>query len=111
MRVAASAATPPDVRQLPDDGVAVNARLTAAGAPAGTFGDLLGLHDSAREHRVIGSDVLAGDSQPQPIEQTERVEIRIIESRFIHVEVFQMGSVRTSIIGEPRRAWGCSFLP
>ncbi len=60
---------------------------------------LLGLHHPARQHRVIGADVLAGDAQTQPVQRAERVEIGAVECRLSRVEVFQMGSVRTSVIG------------
>jgi len=51
---------------------------------------------------VIDTHELGGHGQPQPVEQAKRIKIRTVESRLSHVEVFQMGSVRTSIIGGPR---------
>ena len=91
-----------DVRQPAQHRVSGHPKLAAPGAPAGPLGDLVGLHNPAREHRVIGTDLLAGDGQPEPVDQAERIKIRAVESRLSHVEVFQMGSVRTSIIGGPR---------
>jgi hypothetical protein len=72
------------------------------GAPAGPFGDLLRLEDPARQHHVMDADELAGHGQAQPLDQAERMKTRTVEWRLSHVEVFQMGSVRTSIIGGPR---------
>ena len=91
-----------DVRQLPYDGVPWQAQLAPAGAPAGPLRHLVGLRDPEGEHGAVGSHVLTGDAQTQPVDQAERIKIRTVESRLSHVEVLQMGSVRTSIIGGPR---------
>ena len=90
------------VRELPHDGVAGNAFSTAAVTPAITLEHVAGLHDSARQHRVVIADLLPDHRQTEPIQQAERVEIRTAERRLRHVEVFRMGSVRTPIIGRPR---------
>jgi len=96
--------TPPhqDVRQPAQHSVAGNPQLAAAGAPTGPFSDLVGLHHPARQHGAVLADALAGDGQTQSVDQTERVEIRAVEIRLSHVEVFPVGSVRTPIIGGPR---------
>jgi len=90
------------VRQPAQHRVPRHPQLTAAGAPARPFRDAVGLHHPARQHRVIDTDTLAGDRQAEAVQQAERVQIRAVESRLSHVEVFQMGSVRTSISGGPR---------
>ena len=64
------------------------------------------LHDPAGEDRAAGLQQLAGDLQAELVEPTEPGQVRAGEPRhrgsIRHVEVFQMGSVRTSIIGRPR---------
>jgi len=91
-----------DVRQPAQHGVPGSSLDTAATAPAVALEGVIRLEDPARQHRVVLADELAGDGQPHPVGQAERIEIRTVESRLSHVEVFQMGSVRTSIIGGPR---------
>ena len=49
-----------------------------------------------------GSHALPGHLQPELIEAAERGQIRASEGSVRHVEVFQLGSVRTPIIGRPR---------
>ena len=49
-----------------------------------------------------GSQALPGHLQPELIEAAERGQIRASEGSVRHVEVFQLGSVRTPIIGRPR---------
>ena len=90
------------VRQPAQHRVPRHPELPAPGAPARPLGHVTGLHHPARQHRVIGADLLTGHGQPQPIEQAERIEIRTVESRVIHVEVFLVAGVRTAIIGGPR---------
>jgi hypothetical protein len=50
---------------------------------------------------------LAGDLEPELIEAAKRGQVGAGEVRrrgsVVHVEVFRMGSVRTSILGRPRR--------
>src|SRR5699024_3654594 len=48
-------------------------------------------------------DALAGGCEAEPVQAAEGIEIRGREGSVGHVEVFQMASVRTSIIGRPRR--------
>lgn len=52
---------------------------------------MLGLHHSARQHRLIGADVLGGVGQTGPVDQAERVEIGTAESVLSDVEVLKMG--------------------
>ena len=63
---------------------------------------LIRLDDPARQHRTIDIDPLAHDLQPEPVQAGERGQIGHSEGSVGHVEVFQMGSVRTSILGGPR---------
>jgi len=53
-------------------------------------------------HRTIRLQALPGHHQPQLLETAERDQVRANEGSVRHVEVFQMGSVRTPIIGRPR---------
>lgn len=55
---------------------------------------------------IVGGDVLADAGEVQGVESGECREVRGREYRLGHVEVFRMGSVRTSIIGRPRRLSG-----
>src|SRR5690606_301816 len=52
---------------------------------------------------VVGLDALAGGRETERAQPTESIEIWGQEGSVGHVEVFQMASVRTSIIGRPRR--------
>jgi len=79
------------VRQPAQHGVPGSSLDTAATAPAVTLEGVIRLEDPARKHRVVLPDELAGDGQPQPVDQAELIEIRTVESRLSHVEVFQMG--------------------
>ena len=46
--------------------------------------------------------MLADDLEAELIEAGERGQVRASEGSVGHVEVFRMGSVRTSIFGRPR---------
>jgi len=85
------------VRQLAGHRVTPHALATAAAVP------LIGLDDPARQHGPIRFESLAGDFKAELIEAGERVQVRAGEGNVVHVEVFRMGSVRTSILGRPRR--------
>jgi hypothetical protein len=63
---------------------------------------LVRLQNAALQHRAVIVDLLAGDRQAEPVQQAEGVQIRGRERSVGHVEVFQMGGVRTPIIGRPR---------
>ena len=84
------------VRQPPHRGVPRTARPAASSAP------LISVHDPALQHRPVRFQELSHDPQAQPVQPGERGHIGVSESRVGHVEVFQMGSVRTSIFGGPR---------
>jgi hypothetical protein len=85
------------VRQLPGHAVTRRALTAAATAPP------VGFDDPAGQHRTIGSEPLPDDLQTQLVQAGERGQVRAAEGSVRHVEVFRMGSVRTSILGGPRR--------
>jgi hypothetical protein len=88
------------VCQLADHGVTSEALAPAATTP------LVRLEDPTRQHRTIWVESLAGDFETELVKPAERGQISAGEARTSgsvkHVEVFQMGSVRTSIFGRPR---------
>ena len=88
------------VGQSTQDGVADFAVAATPAAP------IIGRVRSAFQHRFVGGDVLADAGQVKGVEAGECREVRGREYRLVHVEVFRMGSVRTSIIGRPRRLSG-----
>ena len=59
-------------------------------------------HYPALQHGSLGRDLLAGDFQPELVQPAQARQVRGSEGSVGHVEVFQMDSVRTSIIGRPR---------
>jgi hypothetical protein len=67
---------------------------------------LVGVDDPAGQHRPVRVEALPGDNEAELVETAEHGQVRAIEARrgsVVHVEVFQMGGVRTSIFGRPRR--------
>ena len=54
------------------------------------------------QHHPARTHVLTGHLQPEPIKPAEHGQTRHAEDSVGHVEVFQMGGVRTSIFGRPR---------
>jgi hypothetical protein len=52
--------------------------------------------------RAISIQALPHDFETELIQARERSQVRASEGSVRHVEVFQMGSVRTPIIGRPR---------
>lgn len=60
------------------------------------------VEDSAFQHGSAFFEVLAGDGESELVDQAETINIGDGKSRLGHVEVFQMGSVGTSIFGRPR---------
>jgi hypothetical protein len=64
---------------------------------------VIGLGNPARQHRTLRLQSLPEHHQTELIDTAERRQIRAHKGNVTHVEVFQMGSVRTSIIGRPRR--------
>lgn len=64
------------------------------------WGDLIG--EPEFEHCPLGRESLTGHRQPQPVEAREGRQIGTGESGVEHVEVSQVASFRTSVIGGPR---------
>jgi hypothetical protein len=88
------------VRQPPDDGIARRSLTAAATAP------LVQPDDAAREDRTVRLEALPDNLEPKLVEAAERGQVRASKGSVRHVEVFQMGSVRTPIIGRPRHLSG-----
>lgn len=84
------------MRKSPRDGIAQCALSPAAAAPG------VGLVHATLKHDFPGLESLPDRSQPEFIKVAESREIGGLEGSVVHVEVFRMGSVRTSIIGRPR---------
>lgn len=91
---------PPERRmsKLPNHAVARGALRPATSAP------VVIRDDAACDHGPIRLEPLADRTEPEPIEAGERGQIRGSKGSVKHVEVFQMGGVRTSILREPRPA-------
>ena len=85
-----------DVGEAADDSSSGDTLLTALVAP------VVWIEHAAFENRAVGVDRLSSHGQAEPVELTERIETGRSEGSVGHVEVFQMVSVRTSIIGRPR---------
>jgi len=85
------------VRQGPRDRAARRSSSAAAAAPRIRDGQ------ATLEHSAIGRDALPDSDQAEIVQAGESRQIRGREGSVGHVEVFQMASVRTSIIGRPRR--------
>jgi hypothetical protein len=85
---------------------ATNDRVAGAAFAAAAPVPLVRFHDSAREHRTVRFESLTGDDEAEFVESAERGQVGAGEARrrgsVRHVEVFRMGSVRTSILGRPR---------
>ena len=67
---------------------------------------ILGVNDLAGRHCQVGLEELPDDFEAELIEACERGQVRAREGSVKHVEAFQMGSVRTSILRRPRRLPG-----
>jgi hypothetical protein len=78
-------------------------RVARYALAAATPTPLIGLEDPAGKHGTVGLEPLAGDLEAELVEAAERGQVRAGEGSVRQVEVFQMASVRTSIIGRPRR--------
>jgi len=63
---------------------------------------LIGFGHPARQHRTIRLQPLPDSFQAELLQAAERRQVRTSEGSVRHVEVFQMGGVRTPIIGRPR---------
>jgi aminoglycoside phosphotransferase (APT) family kinase protein len=83
--------------QPPDHAVTRCTFATAAAAP------LVRFDDPAGDHSAVRFEALPNGLQAELVEPAERSQIRASEGSAGHVEVFRMGSVRTSILGRPRR--------
>jgi len=68
-------------------------------APAATAPPV-GLDHPASQHRPIGLQPLPDHDETKFVQAAERRQIRVVEGSVGHVEVFRMGSVRTSILGD-----------
>lgn len=68
------------------------------------------LRDPTLDHRPVRLDPLPDSDKPELVETAERSQVRGREGSVGHVEVFRLGSVRTSILEDldpsprPRRA-------
>jgi hypothetical protein len=60
------------------------------------------LHDPAGQNRPVGLKSLPDSLQAELVQVSERGQVGAFEGNVKHVEVFRMGSVRTSILGRPR---------
>ena len=69
---------------------------------ATTAAPLILLDHAASKNSAAWFQVLAGDFQTELLDTSKRGQVRTCEGSVRHVEVFQMESVRTSIIGRPR---------
>jgi len=85
------------VRQATHHRVPRSALAPAAATPH------IRLHDAARQDRTVRFEPLPHDFKSKLVEASERGQVRASEGSVRHVEVVQMGGVRTSIIGRPRR--------
>jgi hypothetical protein len=83
------------VRQPSDQGVSWSTFASAAPTP------LIRFNDSARENRTVRLEPLPRDFKAELVEAAERGQVRTGEGSVRHVEVFQMGGIRTSILGRP----------
>ena len=84
------------VRQASHHGVARDAFAAAPATP------LVGIDDPAGQQGTAGLEALPDHQEPELVEAAERGQVRAREGSVGHVEVFQMGGVRTSIFGRPR---------
>jgi hypothetical protein len=77
-------------------GIARAAFLPAAPTPS------ILVDNPTRQQCPVRLNALPGHLQSELIEAAERGQIRASEGSVRHVEVFQLGSMRTPIIGRPR---------
>jgi hypothetical protein len=84
------------MRESPGHGVTRSTFASAAAAP------LIWFDDPTRQHCTIRIESLPDDLEPELVQADELGQIRADEGSVRHVEVFQMGSVRTPIVGRPR---------
>jgi hypothetical protein len=84
------------VGQWPDHRVPGRPLTAATATPA------VRCDDPTHEDRTVRVEPLPDDFKTELVEPAERGQVRAGEGSVKHVEVFQMGSVRTSIFGRPR---------
>jgi hypothetical protein len=84
------------VRKPPNHGVTRCTLTAASTAPP------IRLDNPTRQHRTIRFEPLTGHYETELVETAELGEVRASEGSVRHVEVFQMGSVGTPILGRPR---------
>lgn len=88
------------VGQPPNNGVSREALAAAPSAPP------IRLGHSTGQDSTLGLQALPRGLEPELVQAAERRQVRGGEGSVRHVEVFQMASVRTSIIRGPRRLPG-----
>ena len=84
------------VSETPGHAVARAAFTTTPATP------LIGLDDPAGQNSTTRLEPLPGNDQAELVEPGECAQIRAGKGSVRHVEVFRMGSVRTSILWRPR---------
>lgn len=84
----------------PPDHAAAHCPCTAT-PPAPAIG-IVGADNPARQHRTVGLESLTDGFEAELVQAGESGQVRAGEGNARHVEVFQMGGVRTPIIGRPR---------
>ena len=96
-------------RRSPPEGFVsepTNHRVTRHALTPAASAPPIRLKDSAGYHRTIGFKALTDRFKTELIEARERGQVRASEARrrssVVHVEVFQMGGVGTSILRRPR---------
>lgn len=89
---------PPErlVRQTPRH----RAARRALGPAPTTEHVIIAGHDATLEHRPAGIQALPDHDETELVQAREGRQIRNIEGSVAHVEVFRVGSVRTSILGD-----------
>jgi len=70
---------------------------------AATVAPVVRFDHATLQHGSVRLDQLPRLGQAQPVELAEGIEIGRGEGSVEHVEVFQIASIETSIIGSPRR--------
>ena len=78
-------------------------RASRGGPRAARAAPRILLGEPALKHRPFGQEPLTDSDQAEFLQAREGRQIGAVEGSVGHVEVFLMASVRTSIIGRPRR--------
>lgn len=90
-----------------DLGVPRHAFAAAAAAAA----PLVRLDHPTGKHSTLGFEALPNGFEAELVESAERGQVRASEGSVRHVEVFQVGSARTPILGRPRPLSGHRRAP